>query len=499
MIESVLFWNVRGIGNKATVRSLAQHIKEHKIYLVAISEPRIKISRASQVARRIDLTSVIGNNGEFSKIWLFHSPELCIEVVESHLQYLTVAYKENSSIIMFLTIVYASCNADGRRVLFDSLMGFSQNVNVPWLIGGDFNCVVTPEEKMGGNLSLSSSMTDFQGFISAVGLTDVGFIGPKFTWTNNQIGASNIRARLDRVLVNPLWIQSSNNLIVRHLSRGPSDHSPLLVQMNMLGKNTTPGRFIYQQMWHMHAGFFDFVKEQWHRGTHCEAHPFYILQKKLSDLKTALKIWNKEIFGDVIQAKIEASSQIERAQAVFDEHPTLENKDKLQKANAHMRSILAREEVFWYQKSRIQWLSCGDKNTQFFHHYTKVKRQKSYVHRLMMNDAWVENQELLFSGAVEYFKNLLTSEDHDTESLLLDMVPQLIMEEHNQRLCELPTADEIKTAVFNLSGNSAPGPDGFSGSFFTFCWEIVENDIIRAIQGFFQGWGLPRGVTSSIL
>lgn len=41
MINSALIWNVRGIVNKATVRSLAQIIEAQKICLVPVSEPAL--------------------------------------------------------------------------------------------------------------------------------------------------------------------------------------------------------------------------------------------------------------------------------------------------------------------------------------------------------------------------------------------------------------------------------------------------------------------------
>jgi len=52
---------------------------------------------------------------------------------------------------------------------------------------------------------------------------------------------------------------------------------------------------------------------------------------------------------------------------------------------------------------------------------------------------------------------------------------------------------EIKNAIFNLNGNSAPGPDNFGGVFFHSFWDIIETDVCKVIQQFFkQNWVLPR-------
>jgi len=58
---------------------------------------------------------------------------------------------------------------------------------------------------------------------------------------------------------------------------------------------------------------------------------------------------------------------------------------------------------------------------------------------------------------------------------------------------------EIKTVVFNLNGNSAPGPDGFGGVFYYSCWDIIRIDVWNVVQQFFkQNWVLP-GMNSNVV
>jgi hypothetical protein len=62
-----------------------------------------------------------------------------------------------------------------------------------------------------------------------------------------------------------------------------------------------------------------------------------------------------------------------------------------------------------------------------------------------------------------------------------------------------PSQDEIKTAVFALNKDSAPGPDGFSAFFFQHYWEIVKVDVMNAVLEFFTtSWILP-GYNSNII
>ncbi|XP_060216872.1 uncharacterized protein LOC132644300 [Lycium barbarum] len=51
-------------------------------------------------------------------------------------------------------------------------------------------------------------------------------------------------------------------------------------------------------------------------------------------------------------------------------------------------------------------------------------------------------------------------------------VPQMIPEEENRLLEDIPTKKEVKAVVFQLNRKSADGPDGFTGLFYQTCWEI---------------------------
>lgn len=90
---------------------------------------------------------------------------------------------------------------------------------------------------------------------------DVGFHGSKYTWHNNQSKGRGIWARLDRVLVNPAWM----NLIpiyVEHLSKEASDHAPLLIHTHSIRKMKS--RFYFQKMWTLHDSYINDIASFWH-------------------------------------------------------------------------------------------------------------------------------------------------------------------------------------------------------------------------------------------
>ncbi|XP_019231878.1 PREDICTED: uncharacterized protein LOC109212667 [Nicotiana attenuata] len=122
----------------------------------------------------------------------------------------------------------------------------------------------------------------------------------------------------------------------------------------------------------------------------------------------------------------------------------------------------------------MDWFEEGDRNTRFFHNHDNGKRKKLQLKRIQNNDgAWIESQELLSTAAIEFFQKQFTKEEDPTSFDLLNNVPSMVTREQNLELCRLPTREEVKTAVFALSSESASDPDGFFGLFFQACWDIV--------------------------
>ncbi|XP_060190705.1 uncharacterized protein LOC132619966 [Lycium barbarum] len=66
-------------------------------------------------------------------------------------------------------------------------------------------------------------------------------------------------------------------------------------------------------------------------------------------------------------------------------------------------------------------------------------------------------------------------------------------------LCAVPTLEEVKKAIFELSGDSASGPDGLNGVFYHSYWEIVSADEYSVVKAFWDGHTLPKAITHTNL
>ena len=54
----------------------------------------------------------------------------------------------------------------------------------------------------------------------------------------------------------------------------------------------------------------------------------------------------------------------------------------------------------------------------------------------------------------------------------------------NEKLLKPFIELELKKVIFSMKENSAPGPDGFSVSFYKHCWELIKGDFMMMVNDF---------------
>ncbi|WZZ88076.1 hypothetical protein YC2023_116655 [Brassica napus] len=74
---------------------------------------------------------------------------------------------------------------------------------------------------------------------------------------------------------------------------------------------------------------------------------------------------------------------------------------------------------------------------------------------------------------------------HRCKSLMKSFSP-IIASDMNNALIRIPDKLEIKKAVFSIHPDKAPGPDGFSASFYQTYWDIIGDDVTTEVGNFFN-------------
>lgn len=247
---NVLIWNIRGISN--SLKRLRNLIHTHHISILLILEPIVEKSQVQEYGKKLGFDNCYANTN--GKIWGLWKEEIEGHVTEDKEQHLTLKVKRQNK-ENYITAVYAKCSVLLRRNLWNDLTMFFENLESPWLIGGDFNSILNRGEKDGGNSPNRRSMEDFSNMLINCGVDEHIIRGSNYTWTNGRIWE-----KLDRILVNAQWLNVVNSFEAETLNRDTSDHCPFLLKCNVQ-QISMKSSFRFQAMWCQNDSLLDTFKK----------------------------------------------------------------------------------------------------------------------------------------------------------------------------------------------------------------------------------------------
>ncbi|XP_020272510.1 uncharacterized protein LOC109847689 [Asparagus officinalis] len=366
--------NIDGNSNQKTQFSPLD--PQYNIPFIALLETKLKEEKMEHIARKfardwnwISNVQEAGNG----RIWLLWNNDL-MTVQSSSItdQCLTCFVQlKNGKLSCLMSMVYASNQRENRKRLWQDLLEIKQNVNCPWLVGGDFNAIISAEEKMGGAPISDADTEDFQNFISSSQLLHIKSIGCFYTWNNKQDTNTRVWSRIDRILINDKWLHHYTTSQVEFLVLMCSDHSPALVSV---GEEDFQGKkpFKFYKMWTKHPNFFALVNSVW--GQEIKGYNMYQFYSKLKKLKPVLKELNKKHFMNIGEQVARAKEELLGVQNqmsldLLNQNLITQEKKCIQKYNR----LLQCEESFHRQKANISWAVHGDRSSQYFHSIMKAK------------------------------------------------------------------------------------------------------------------------------
>ena len=143
--------------------------------------------------------------------------------------------------------------------------------------------------------------------------------------------------------------------------------------------NNGPRPFKFLNVWTSKPCLLDVIRDSW--TIEIQGSPLRVLCSKLLATRRAIQQWNKQHFGNVVNAIREAEAALLRAEEDVEHYESEDVHEELYKAQAELNRALAIEEQFWRQKVSVKWLNNGDRNTKYFHAVVKQRRVQGAIHR----------------------------------------------------------------------------------------------------------------------
>ncbi|RYR44282.1 hypothetical protein Ahy_A08g040636 [Arachis hypogaea] len=157
--------------------------------------------------------------------------------------------------------VYGNPIFQKRRKLWQELTVSNRNKEEPQAVLGDFNDILSQDEKVGLHPQPKIYLDTFRKFVDDNGLIDIDLKGSRFTWYSNPRNNFVTRERLDRVLVNWKWLSLHQNVVLKAAPAISSDHCALILETQP--KVRMKKEFRYEAFWTEHEECEEVIRRSW--------------------------------------------------------------------------------------------------------------------------------------------------------------------------------------------------------------------------------------------
>ncbi|XP_040990938.1 uncharacterized protein LOC121238163 [Juglans microcarpa x Juglans regia] len=475
---SCLSWNCWGLGNSRTVRELHLLVKNKAPNFVFLMETKFRRNKVERIKNFLKMENSFivecrGLSGGLTFLW----KEEIDAVLESYTQH-HISLKVKNSLdgkTWILTGFYGDPITAKRQGSWQLLRRLKPANDLGWLCVGDFNEIVSTNEKSGGMMRPCSQMESFREALEECEPSDIGFVGNKYTSSNNRYGAEFTIERLDRGLCNAIWTEWNPRAMVLSLTALNSDHCPLLISKDNpqqdISSHTKP--FRYEVSWAQREACNKLITEEWSRPRLASNKLNYVIEG-LKRCQFKLQQWSKQAMSGSKKEVKHKLLQINILQKCNQRHMN----ERIKVLKKEVVKLLEEENLKWKQRAKQKWLKEGDRNTKYFH---QCASQRSKVNRVikLFDDT---SQEITNAAAIcqqfqDFFQDLFTTSCPQNIDGCLAATRPKVTEEMNQDLKRPYTAQEIEEALFQMDGLSSPGPDGYPAAFFQQHWNIVGRQV----------------------
>ncbi|XP_026410606.1 uncharacterized protein LOC113305823 [Papaver somniferum] len=461
----------KGIDNNFTKQQFQNLVKTQSPDFIFLCETKIDKSRMISIAQSIlylNYTCIdrVGIAGGLILMW---KDGIYVEIIGC----------ENN-------MIHGSTYSEPKKIQWNFLDEFSNDVQKPWLVIGDLNF----------HLDKNNNTSDkwIQTKVNDAGLLDIVFDGRDYTWTSNSYETGSRKARLDMALSNNDWGLNFPSAKLLHLNFIASDHCHVLLITDPIPKHLwRPFKFF--RTWLGHNGFKDQLDNAWNLDF--QGSPAHQLKQKQHSGRITLSQWNKMEFGDIHKNIKNLQDSLETVQ---NEAFSDTQHDRIKFFTNELEKWYKIQSELYREKSRDKTGLDMDNNTIFFHTMVNKRMHSNTINVLCDSDGnWLKDRTNISNLLTSHFRKVASTSNPVFTNNVFDVIPKIITESDNAILNVIPTDSEIESVVKSMPAWSSPGPDGFQADFYQSQWQLVGKDIIEVVKKFFQCGHMPRSLNKTYI
>ncbi|XP_019191056.1 PREDICTED: uncharacterized protein LOC109185569 [Ipomoea nil] len=440
---STLSWNCRGLGNPWTVREVEDMVSRKKPDFVFLIETKVNRDHAERLRIKLGFDGLFnvdnsGLSGGLALLWRTNNTARLLSYSDNHVDI-------EVSMLGFdkwrMTGFYGFSKRPQRRESWDLIHSLAKKSDLPWVIIGDFNDLLFQYEKRGGNPHPDNLLRGFGETIEECGLTQLPMSGYPFTWEKGKGTPNWIEERLDKVLATQDWRELVADANVQNILTRKSDHSALFLGILNLRERRGGLRrgFRFEMAWLHDEGCRAVVEKSWGEGRSRG------LQECVTLCGDRLTRWGRDRFHKFGEKILCLRKEQLRLRGCTDPVSLAE----FQRLEECLTRVELQEDTYWRQRAKQHWLKDADANTRFYHSSPAI------------NDDFFES------------------------------IQPRVTAIQNEGLLRPFEESEVKSALFSMYPDKAPGPDGMNPGFYQHFWDVVGTDVSSYIVNCLNTCSLP--------
>jgi hypothetical protein len=306
-------------------------------------------------------------------------------------------------------------------------------------------------------------MQEFQQTLEECNLVDLGFRGPKYTWSNCREGRAIIKERLDRGVANMEWRTWFPAALVSVEAAVSSDHAPLILSLKKIPKRKKGNKhFRYEAAWALEDGCKEVIATVWGQ-EQMQPLGWDRLNHKLNACMQKISLWKETLQGPKLRSLSCMREKLAQLQGLED----MGNSNQIAHLKRDIQLQLEKDDLWWRQRAKVEWLKHGDRNTRYFHACVNSRRRKNNIEKIKdENGQWWSSNEDVGKAFIDYYTNLFSAGREGDLRPCLQNIDTRVTERMNMELMAEFSMEEISEALNHMAPLKAPGPDGMNACFF---------------------------------
>jgi hypothetical protein len=178
-----LGFNYRGLGNPETVRDLHDVVRKEDPKIVFLMETRLEVRSLEFLRIRLGMGNCFGvdRHGYGGGLALLWDSFVNLHIRSFSHHHIDAEVHEDAGFWWQITGFYGYPEVARRHLSWSLLRQLHSLSTLPWMVFGDFNEIVSLDEKWGMEDRSLTQMAAFRKVLNDCGLQDLGFHGPEHT------------------------------------------------------------------------------------------------------------------------------------------------------------------------------------------------------------------------------------------------------------------------------------------------------------------------------